>query len=92
MVPYHYFFSHIRAHIVSPIGNNELQVGNSFNIGSKDEKALTFDVCFPGSERYLCTKHMIDNLKHFLTQKEEIEEKSRTQIVSSKHFKFFFVR
>ena len=89
MVLCHYFFSHIRAPHVSPIGNTKLQVGNSFKIRSDDEKALTFDVCFPGSERDLCTKHMKDNLKQFLTQKEEIDEKSRKQIVSLKHFKDF---
>ena len=75
------------------VGNTELQVGNRFKIGSDEENALTFDVCFPGSESYLCTKHMKDNLKHFLTQKEEIDEKSRKQIVNSQHFtdfKFYF--
>ena len=69
---YHYFFAHIRARLACPHGNTELQVGDSFKIGSDDEKALTkaLDVCFPGSQRYLCTKHMKDNLKHFLTKKE----------------------
>ena len=35
----------------------------------------TLDMCFRESERYLCTKHMKDNLIHFLIQKEEIDEK-----------------
>ena len=44
---YHYFFSHLRAHISSPIGNTELQVGDAFSIGSDDEKALkkALDIC-----------------------------------------------
>ena len=81
---YHYFFSHLRAHISNPIGNTELQVGDAFSIGSDDEKALTkaLDICFPDSELYLCTKHMKDNLSHFLMRKEEMDEKHRNRLVS----------
>ena len=74
---YHYFFSHVRAILRDKIGATELKVGEGFNIGSDDEKAMTkaLDTCFRESERYLCTKHMKDNLIHFLIQKEEIDEK-----------------
>ena len=42
----------------------------------------TLDMCFRESERYLCTKHMKDNLNHFLIQKEEIDEKSRRKTMN----------
>lgn len=81
---YHYFFSHIRGRLSTPIGNTELQVGDSFKIGSDDEKALTkaLDLSFPASERYLCTKHMKDNLSHFLMRKEEMTEMQKNRIVA----------
>ena len=65
------------------LGATELKV-EGFNIGSDDEKAMTkaLDMCFGESERYLCTKHMKDNLNRFLIQKEEIDEKSRRKIVN----------
>ena len=40
------------------------------------------DMLFRESERYLCTKHMKDNLNHFLIQKEEIDEKGRRKKVN----------
>lgn len=39
-------------------------------------------MCFQDSERYLCTKHMKDNLKHFLIGKEEMDEKRRRHVIN----------
>ena len=81
---YHYFLSHVRAILGDKVGAIELKVGEGFNIGSDDEKAMTkaLDMCFRESERYLCIKHMKDNLNPFLIQKEQIHEKSRRKIVN----------
>ena len=77
---YHYFFSHVKTILGDRIGATELNKVNieeGFNIGSDDEEAMTkaLDVCFQESERCYCSKHMKDNLDHFLIQKEEIDEK-----------------
>jgi len=51
-------------------------------LGTDDEKALTkaLEHSFPNSTRYLCTKHLKDNIKHYMTNKATIPTKERETI------------
>ena len=50
--------------------------------GSDDEKALTkaIDHSFPGSSRVLCTKHLKDNLQHYLTHVAAVKQHEYIEI------------
>ena len=50
--------------------------------GSDDEKALTkaIDHSFPGAKRVLCTKHLKDNLQHYMTNVASIKPDQRSTI------------
>jgi len=44
--------------------------------GSDDEKALTkaTDHVFPSANRYLCTKHLKDNVTHYIKNKTGMDK------------------
>ena len=51
--------------------------------GSDDKKALTkaIDHVFPQVKRYLCTKHLKDNLKNYCQNKVGMPKKDREEIM-----------
>ena len=51
-------------------------------LGTDDEKALTkaLEHSFPNSTRYMCTKHLKDNIKQYMTNKATISTKERETI------------
>lgn len=74
---YHEFFAHVRSMLAT-----ELQV-TDIKVGSDDEKALTraLDSIFPNATRYLCTKHLKDNLSEYLKNKVGITQGTRKKMV-----------
>ena len=65
---YKSFLEHIKTELESDIEAVELRLPESIEFGTDDEKALTkaIDNVFPSSIRVLCTKHLKDNVKHYL--------------------------
>ena len=54
-------------------------------LGSDDEKALTkaIEHVFPSARRYLCTKHLKDNIKFYLQNKVGIDKVERDTVMKS---------
>ena len=63
----------------------ELRVSEQMEFGTDDEKALTkaIEHVFPSATRYLCTKHLKDNVKHYLLNKVGIEKRERETLMNS---------
>ncbi|CAC5399028.1 unnamed protein product [Mytilus coruscus] len=61
----------------------ELRIPEELVFGSDNEKALTKAItdAFPKSTRLLCTKHLKDNLKHYLQNKVGVDVKERTKLM-----------
>jgi hypothetical protein len=68
---YHSFFSYLAGRFIGDVGITELAVSEGLVFGSDEEKAVTraLEVCFPKSRRVLCTKHVTENLRHYLQDK-----------------------
>jgi transposase-like protein len=56
-----------------------MKISENMEFGTDDEIALTKEIenMFPSAARYLCTKHLKDNVKHYLQNKTGIEIKQR---------------
>ena len=69
---YHHFFSHVREKLDS----------QNFTFGTDDEKAIRNSLRnnFPTANYLLCTKHLKDNIRHFL-KKTGSDEKEREKII-----------
>nr|XP_039258759.1 uncharacterized protein LOC120335330 [Styela clava] len=72
------FFSHLSARLSNSQFTSEIRI----NIGSDNEKALTkaIDHCFPNANRFLCTKHLKENLRHHLREKTILSSKQRSEV------------
>ena len=68
---YHSFFSHVKSITKYDITGTVLQPNIEIQLGSDDEKALVaaMDSVFPNSIRFLCTRHLKENVVRFLTKK-----------------------
>jgi len=87
---YHTFFSYIAGRLSGEVTGTELALPESLVLGSGEEKAMAkaLDVCFPNSTRILCTKHLRENLKHYLSDK--IDSRSFQQFEkTSRYFAYF---
>lgn len=67
------------------IDNLELRIPVDIEFGSDDEKAMTNAVsdAFPQAGRCLCTKHMKDNVKHYLQNRVGVDTNERKEIMDS---------
>ena len=61
---YRAFFNNLSSELQSDV-DLELRIPEIMELGTDDEKALTkaLEHSFPNSTRYLCTKHLKDNIK-----------------------------
>ena len=68
---YHSFFSHVKSITNHDITGTILQPDIEMQLGSDDEKTLVaaMDSVFPNSIRFLCTRHLKENVVRFLTKK-----------------------
>lgn len=75
---YHYFLSHFQGKLTIEIDNVDTLLPPSIQIGSDDEKGLTkaIDTVFPHAKRSLCTKHLKDNVYHYLRNIVEVEDRT----------------
>ena len=75
---YHPFFAHIQRKIEDDI------LAADIRIGSDDEKALVkaMESLFPNATRYLCTKHLKDNISRYLQDKVGANTTDRNNIMS----------
>ncbi|CAC5425437.1 unnamed protein product [Mytilus coruscus] len=80
---YYTFFSHLASEF--KINSLELRIPEDLVFGSDDEKAMTNDIrdAFPSATRLLCSKHLKDNLKHYLQNKIGVEVKERNEIMDN---------
>ena len=78
---------HISPELESDIEAVELRLSESIKFGTDDEKALTkaIDNVFLSSIWVLCTNHLKDNVKHYLLNRECMEQPIR-EIVMDKIF------
>ena len=76
-------FSHLSALI--NIDNLELRIPEDIEFGYDDEKAMTNAIsnAFPQERRRLCTKHLKDNVKHYLQNRVGVDSKERKEIMDS---------
>ena len=67
------------------IDNLELRIQEDIEFGSDDEKAMTNAIsnAFLQERRRLCTKHLKDNVKHYLQNRVGVDSKERKEIVDS---------
>ena len=80
---YKSFLEHIKTELESDIEAVELRLPESIEFGTDDEKALTkaIDNVFPSSVRVLCTKHLKDNVKHYLQNRVGMEQPIRESVM-----------
>lgn len=80
---YHYFLSHVQGKLSIQIDNVDILLPPSIQIGSDDEKGLTkaIDTVFPHAKRSLCTKHLKDNVSHYLRNNVGVNCKDRADIL-----------
>lgn len=80
------FFSHISMLLDNDnkaTMNTELNFQPDIKIRSDDEKALVkaLKKCFPHSIHVLCSKHVKDNIRHFMTNKIEMDKTRQNQVI-----------
>ena len=65
---YKYFLKQIKTELHSETAAVEFRLFENIEFGTDDEMALTkaIDHVLPSSTRLLCTKHLKDNVKHYL--------------------------
>lgn len=80
---YHYFLSHVQGKLSIQIDNVDILLPPSIQIRSDDEKGLTkaIDTVFPHAKRSLCTKHLKDNVSHYLRNNVGVNCKDRADIL-----------
>ncbi|CAB4010095.1 hypothetical protein DIZ80_08245 [Paramuricea clavata] len=78
---YHRFFSHLQSKLNVDIGGTQL---SKIVIGSDEEAALTKAIkqCFPSSANILCSRHLEENVRRYLTNNIGVSDKVRKQVVS----------
>ena len=82
---YKTFLEHIATELDSDVESLEVRVSEQMEFGTDDERALTkaIEHVFPAATRYLCTKHLKDNVKHYLLNKVGIEKRERELVMNS---------
>ena len=81
---YKTFLEHIATELDNEVGAVELRLSKDIEFGTDDEKALTkaIDYVFPSATRLLCTKHLKDNVKHYLQNNVGMEKGLRENVMS----------
>lgn len=81
---YKAFLEHVKTELESEVGAVELRLSQNMEFGTDDEKALTkaIDHVFPSATRLLCTKHLKDNVKHYLQNNVGMEKSLRENVMS----------
>ena len=76
---YHRFFSHLQSKFGNDIGGTQ---HSQFVIGSDEEAALTkaIKTCFPSAVHVLCTRHLEENVRRYLTNKIGLDDNGRRKI------------
>ncbi|CAG2210675.1 unnamed protein product [Mytilus edulis] len=82
---YRAFFSNISATLELPINDVELRLHENIEFGSDDEKAMTkaIENAFPTAKRRLCTKHLKDNVQHYLQDRVGVSTQERKTIINT---------
>ena len=82
---YKSFLEHIATELDSVVESLELRVSKQMEFGTDDKKALTkaIEHVFPSATRYLCTKHLKDNVKHYLLDKVGIAKRERETLMNN---------
>ncbi|CAC5399213.1 unnamed protein product [Mytilus coruscus] len=78
---YRAFFSHISATLELAINDVELRLHENIEFGSDDEKAI--EKAFPTAKRRLCTKHLKDNVQHYLQDRVGVSTQERKNIINT---------
>jgi hypothetical protein len=78
---YYNFFSFLAGKF--KLDSLELRIDENLTFGSDDEKAITkaIESAFPNATRRLCSKHLKDNLKHYMQDKIGIDNKERLRLM-----------
>ena len=81
---YKTFLEHIATELDNEVGAVELRLSKDIEFGTDDENALTkaIDYVFPSATRLLCTKHLKDNVKHYLPNNIGMEKGLRENVMS----------
>ena len=81
---YKTFLEHVATEVDNDIDEIEVRISEQMEFGSDDEKALTkaIEHVFPLSERYLCTKHLKDNIKHYCQNKVGMPKTDRQNVMN----------
>ena len=82
---YKSFLEHVETELSQNVESLEIRLPENMEFGTDDEKALTkaIEHVFPNATRYLCTKHLKDNVKHYVQKKVGVERKQREIIMNS---------
>jgi hypothetical protein len=78
---YQRFLSHIQSKFEKDIGGTQI---SQIVIGSDEEAALLKAIkqCFPSAVQVLCTRHLEENVRRYLTNKIGLDDKVRKTIIS----------
>ncbi len=78
---YQRFLSHIQSKFEKDIGGTQI---SQIVIGSDEEAALLKAIkqCFPSAVQVLCTRHLQENVRRYLTNKIGLDDKLRKTIIS----------
>ena len=81
---YKTFPEHVSTELDSEIDSVELRTSDHKELDSDDEKALTkaIDHTFPQAKRFLCIKHLEDNIKNYSQNKVGLSKKDRQEIMA----------
>ena len=81
---YKTFLEHVKTELDCEIEAVELRLSENIEFGTDDEKALTkaIDHVFPSATRVLCTKHLKDNVKHYLQNNVGMDKGVRDNVMS----------
>ena len=81
---YKTFLEHVSTEVDNDIDEIEVRISEQMEFGSDDEKALTkaIEHVFPLSERYFCTKHLKDNIKHYCQNKVGMPKTDRQNVMN----------
>lgn len=76
---YHRFFAHLQSKLGTDIGGTQSRIV----IGSDEEAALTkaIEQCFPSSVQLLCTRHLQENVRRYLSRKVGANDKIKNKII-----------
>ena len=78
---YHRFLSHLQSKFSEDIGGIQI---SKIVIGSDEEAALLKAIkqCFPSAVQVLCTRHLEENVRRYLTNKIGLDDNLRKKIIA----------